>query len=237
MVLSRAEIQRSYYQRNRDRLRKKSRELARIRRGTTSAERRRPADGESPKSDDDRYMIWRAMKSRCCDPASEAWADYGGRGIVVCERWLKSFDHFCADMGDRPSLGHSIDRIDNDGNYEPGNCRWATDAEQARNRRNSILLTHNGATKTLAAWADEMGVSYYTLYLRIFRKGLPVDVAMAKKITKSRGGPRSHLTEKDVRSIRSSYPVDSLVALAKRFGVGRNTIWSIATRRTWKHVE
>lgn len=79
--------------------------------------------------------IWYSMKQRCFNPKSKRYADYGGRGITMADAWRESFDTFYADMGPRPSSKHSIDRINNDGNYEPGNCRWATATEQARNQR------------------------------------------------------------------------------------------------------
>lgn len=90
--------------------------------------------------------------------------NYGGRGISVCQRW-ESFESFLADMGERPD-GLSIDRINNDGNYEPGNCRWATRAEQNNNRSVTVFLTLRGRTQLLSAWASELGVSYDTLKRR-----------------------------------------------------------------------
>src|SRR5262245_9255007 len=82
---------------------------------------------------------WYGMKNRCSNPKSSAWSNYGGRGIAVCQRWAESFNNFLADMGPKPSPKHSIDRYpNNDGNYEPGNCRWATQAEQRANQRPPI---------------------------------------------------------------------------------------------------
>ena len=80
------------------------------------------------------YRTWQQMKRRCFNPANHNYKYYGGRGVVVCDRWRESFEAFLEDMGERPS-GHTIDRINSDGNYEPGNCRWATPTEQRRNRR------------------------------------------------------------------------------------------------------
>ena len=85
------------------------------------------------------YNVWRGIKARCDNKKATGYANYGGRGILVCDRWKNSFSLFYRDMGERPSFYHQIDRIDNDGNYEPDNCRWVTAAENGQNRRTNIL--------------------------------------------------------------------------------------------------
>jgi hypothetical protein len=113
------------------------------------------------------YTIWRQVKSRCLNSNNPSYSDYGGRGISICKRWEDSFEAFLLDMGERPSDRHSIDRIDNSGDYEPGNCKWSTFAEQNRNYRRNIIIEHNGQAKCLADWADEMGITRHTLRRRI----------------------------------------------------------------------
>lgn len=115
----------------------------------------------------DEYRVWTAMITRCENKRSVAYSRYGGRGIKICERWRTSFENFLTDMGKRPSRSHSIDRIDNDGNYEPSNCRWATSKEQTANRRSNRLLTVNGETATVTEWAERVGILRRTLFSRI----------------------------------------------------------------------
>jgi hypothetical protein len=113
------------------------------------------------------YGVWNTMRSRCYNPRVERYPNYGGRGIQVCERWRKSFADFLADMGRRPSSQHQLERIDNDGNYEPGNVRWALPTENARNRRSSRLIVHAGETLTLAEWAERTGLKVATIWARL----------------------------------------------------------------------
>lgn len=129
------------------------------------------------------YATWSAMLGRCSNPKHSAWPDYGGRGITVCTAWLK-FDNFYADMGARPS-GKSLDRVDNSGNYEPRNCRWATKKEQARNRRGNRLVEFNGTTATLAETAARVGLPVSTVRDRL-NAGWPTEVALTKQSRKWR---------------------------------------------------
>lgn len=114
------------------------------------------------------YKIWYGMIRRCTKPRGKNWDWYKGRGIKVCKRWF-SFLNFLKDMGERPSPKHSIDRIDNDGNYEPGNCRWATAKEQGRNTRKNCMLTYKGKTQCISAWAEELGISPFVIHTRLYR--------------------------------------------------------------------
>lgn len=115
------------------------------------------------------YLSWAAMIARTSNPNNIGYKGYGGRGIRVCERWRGSFENFMKDMGCKPSSKHSLDRIDNDKDYSPENCRWATRTLQARNRRSNYLITHDGVTKSLAEWAEIKGMNYSLLYSRIVK--------------------------------------------------------------------
>ena len=118
------------------------------------------------------YKAWEGMKQRCENQNEPEYKNYGQRGIRV---EYESFMQFFADVGNRPSPKHTIDRADNDGNYAPGNCRWATRKEQMRNYRGNINITHRGKTQCIAAWSEETGVSYTTIRDR-YRKDWPLDL-------------------------------------------------------------
>lgn len=121
------------------------------------------------------YHAWVAMRARCNNPNDAAFANYGGRGIKVCERW-NEFSNFLADMGARPK-GYQIDRIDNEGDYEPGNCRWVSPKANLNNKRSSHFLTWKGETLTITQWAERLGIHQRTLFNRIGR-GWSMDRAM-----------------------------------------------------------
>lgn len=128
------------------------------------------------------YSSWASMIQRCQNPKSSRFSSHGGRGIKVCERW-KLFDNFLEDMGEPPSSKHSIERENNDGNYEPGNCRWATAKEQARNTRRNKLVTVGGVVRCIAEWAEISGINVRSIHSRL-EDGWPEDIAVTKKTRK-----------------------------------------------------
>jgi len=118
------------------------------------------------------YGIWSQMIGRCHNETNESYEDYGGRGIKVCDTWRNDFAAFLRDMGPRPSLKHTLDRYpDNDGNYQPGNVRWATKTEQARNTRSNVIVIIDGARMTLAEAVELSGLPYSIVRNRLHRYG------------------------------------------------------------------
>lgn len=125
------------------------------------------------------YRSWLSMRERCNRKADTHYKNYGGRGITICKRW-HSFANFLADMGERPD-GMTLDRIDNDGNYERKNCRWATQIEQSRNRRTNIFLELHGRSQILKDWSIELGISSQTIHQRL-KRGWTVEDALTKPL-------------------------------------------------------
>lgn len=132
------------------------------------------------------YRVWVRMKERCYDPKRHNFGSYGGRGIVVCDRWLGSFAAFFEDMGERPSSGHSIERDNNDGNYESSNCRWATMVEQRRNTRRTVYVERDGQLVKLVEFVEELGLSIYTVYSRVVKMGWDLDSALTIPVREKR---------------------------------------------------
>lgn len=124
------------------------------------------------------YVVWKRMRQRCNDPGTHQWANYGGRGIKIDPRW-DDFATFLADVGRKPGRGYTIDRIDNDGDYAPGNVRWATAKEQSRNKRNTIHVLHAGQMVSLAGLAEQYALTYRQLYSRVKTRGWSIERAIS----------------------------------------------------------
>ena len=135
------------------------------------------------------YNTWKGMRHRCTNPNHRVYALYGGRGITVCERWAASFQAFLDDVGRKPSPDHSLDRIDVDGNYEPGNVRWATQQDQCRNQRRNRRLMYQGQERTLAEICQMAGVeaSHMNYHLQQGRSADEAAAIILAKRTKPRG--------------------------------------------------
>jgi len=139
------------------------------------------------------YRVWKSMRARCNCSTDKSYPNYGGRGIRVCDKWSgqNGYENFIADMGPRPE-GMSIERLNNNGNYEPGNCKWATRAEQNRNSRRNIFVEYQGEKMIVKDAAKKMGVDYYTLITRVKTNGpclaeSPEPVGEKRKSRKARG--------------------------------------------------
>lgn len=135
------------------------------------------------------YRAWQTMRLRCTVPSNPAFANYGGRGITVCARWLNSVEAFVEDMGPKPTPRHELDRIDNNRGYEPGNCRWVTRKQNDRNRRSNRMVEFRGERKALSAWCELFGVSQDTVSWRI-KKGWDLERALTTPV-----GPRKNRRE------------------------------------------
>jgi hypothetical protein len=176
------------------------------------------------------YDAWTALRNRCYNPKNRAYKHYGKRGIIVCERWLESFDNFITDMGNKPSKDHSIDRINVNGNYEPSNCRWATSQEQQDNRTNTRKLTYNNETKTITEWAKCLNIDYALL---VSRYNLGWDT---KDIIETPSDKRFivKLNWEKVSEIREFPTNTPYQEIADLYGVSYATIYDIRNNRRWK---
>lgn len=128
------------------------------------------------------YNVWRGVKKRCLNPNHYAYHQYGGRGITICDEWISNFQAFYEwALNNGYRVGLTLDRINNNGNYEPNNCRWATWKEQGNNRRTNVFVTFNGKTKSMSQWADELGITREALYRRIHVYNMPLEMALTAK--------------------------------------------------------
>lgn len=167
------------------------------------------------------YRSWMAMKNRCLNHRNNRYHIYGGRGIKVCESWM-SFKNFLADMGERPP-GMTIERIETNGNYEPGNCRWATPKEQARNQRTNHIIEIKGVRKTVSEWTEIYGLNPKTVWSRI-HYGFPEDERLFI--------PASSISRRNLIMITSNGDTRSIEQWSSLTGLDRGTILS-RIRRGW----
>lgn len=132
------------------------------------------------------YPTWFNMHQRCNNKNATSYPRYGARGIKVCDRWSGKygFRNFLLDMGDKPSSKHSIDRIDNDGHYDPINCKWSTIKEQALNRRSNTAVSFNGTTKTISEWAADAGIKRSTLSQRFYTYKWSIEKCLLRPVRK-----------------------------------------------------
>ena len=177
--------------------------------------------------------VWRGMHNRCYNINQKSFAHYGGRGIFVDPRWHRKagFEAFVADMGERPE-GASIDRIDNEGPYSPENCRWATQMEQAKNKRNNRWLTANGVTKHMTEWSRDLGCTPTAIWRRL-RDGMTEQDAATLPIPKR---PNSKLAEADAIYVVETYPSMTAQAIATKLGVSKKSVLNILHGKTFADV-
>ena len=172
------------------------------------------------------YRSWMAARNRCFNPKATDYHNYGGRGISMCSRW-NDFDAFVTDVGKRPSRKHSLDRIDNDGNYEPGNCRWATHIEQQRNKRTCRMVEAFGETKTVVDWCNDgrCSVCYSALVYRIY-SGWDAEVAITSPSKSRQPAPKHAISKNSPHARRGRGSV-----MVQAFGESKSVVeWSMDSR-------
>lgn len=154
------------------------------------------------------WSAWSSMIYWCHQPGNRFYYNYGGRGIVVCDRWRMAFENFLQDMGRKPSPSQSLERIDNNGPYSPENCRWADSKSQGRNRRISTILEHNGERMALSVWAERVGIPARLLSTRIHNGWTAGKALTTAPEPRKRYHPLVHLTEQEL-SLRLEHATSS----------------------------
>ena len=167
------------------------------------------------------YRAWNDLKQRCLNPKNKSYHNYGGRGITVCDRWQgeNGYNNFIQDMGPRPE-GTSIDRINNDLGYFPANCRWATQEEQALNKRTNHRLTYNGESLTIKEWSDKLGIPITTIAKRI-TSGFPIEDVLSKTKLDNK------LEDYADRKLMYKGKVKTVKEWVDHFGLNYNTVKSV----------
>ncbi len=177
------------------------------------------------------YQCWQDMQQRCYNPNCKKYSIYGARGIKVCDRWLESFSNFLEDMGEKPD-GFSIDRIDNNGDYSPENCKWATPKEQALNRRTNRFIEYNGERLTVTQWADKLGMVH-----NVLRKRLELGWTLEKALSSARYNAKC-FTEDEKELILKDIIDNKLTQheAAQKYKVSQGAIskWKLRKDQTWQ---
>lgn len=182
------------------------------------------------------YRIWAAIRARCLNPNMPGYKHYGGRGIKICQQW-NEFENFLADMGPRPSSRHSIDRYpDNNGHYEPGNCRWATQTQQSRNTRANRLITFRGETHCVREWEEILGFPRNVIAIRLFNGWPEIDALTTPKGVRRHPRPFVKLKDSDIPVIILRAKTESQRAIARDYGVYQSVISRIVNGKAWPHV-
>jgi hypothetical protein len=175
------------------------------------------------------YHSWSHMRQRCTNSKDQDFPNYGGRGITVCERWMNSFESFLEDMGPRPTPRHSIDRIDSNGNYEPGNCRWASPKVQGMNTRRVIQIEVDGRTNSVMGWANEIGVSRDTLERHLAKGKTMSEISQMKR--------EGRLKSATPKMISYRGKTQNQLAWAREFGIPQPTLsWQLARGKNFEEI-
>jgi hypothetical protein len=168
------------------------------------------------------YRIWCSAKARCHNPTDAHYKDYGARGITMCDAWRASFAQFLADVGERPSPHLTLGRKDNNGPYNPENCRWESYKQQGQNKRDTILVRYKGKALTLGEWATRLGIAETALYYRLRTSGWSIQRTLETPSTPPKGEahPGHKLTDQQVHAIRTAYGQGTRQAvLSRQYGV------------------
>lgn len=193
------------------------------------------------------FLAWSGMKGRCYCKTNQKYKDYGGRGIAVCKRWLKSYLSFLSDVGRRPTKGHTLGRINNDGNYEPSNVEWQTPKQQSRNTRSNRIIRIRGMSRPVVEWCEIFGIPAYLVHLRLKYKW-PIHMVFDKDIS---GRPKSmwktkrgedhplRLLTEDQAKVAKHCPrtMKAYESLARKFKVSTGCIMSVRIGQSWNHIK
>jgi len=179
------------------------------------------------------YRVWQAMINRCENPNVKSYPRYGGRGIKVCKSWHE-FKNFYADMGNRPERG-TLERIDNDGDYEPSNVKWQTRHTQSRNKSNNHFLILNGQKKVLSDWAKELQITPNAILKRI-KRGMTEEQALLTPKPRNNYKPNARFNDEQIKQIRSEFRHTSATKLGKMYGVSKTSILNICSFKTYTNI-